>query len=291
MASGTILVPGGTGLVGSHAVRRWRTEGRKVVTVSSSGGGDMTADFTDLDAVRDAMARVGPSDVINFAALANVDRCEREPDLAHALNCDLARNIGIALPRGARFVHISTDMVYASAGMSHETDVDLLNIYARSKYAGDLAARDHGATVLRLNVFGRSTNPDRSSFSDWVIDAARNGRSISLYDDVLISPLSFGTIADLIMRVVADPRPGIFNFGSAGGASKAAIGLGLVQMLGLSADGISRTRLGAQESLPVKRPLDMRMDCGMFGETFGIRLPTTLEEMEKVAGEYQHHGA
>src|SRR5512141_1467328 len=71
---------------------------------------------TDLlapGAVQHLLEVVRPDWVIHCAALANLEACEADPDLARQLNTELPRSLANHVARGgARLLHVSTDSVF-----------------------------------------------------------------------------------------------------------------------------------------------------------------------------------
>ena len=65
-----------------------------------------------------------PDWVINCAALANLEACEAQPELAEKLNIELPEKLAQDVAKGgARLVHISTDAVFdGRKGDYSETD-------------------------------------------------------------------------------------------------------------------------------------------------------------------------
>lgn len=226
-----------------------------------------------LDAVR-------PDFVINLVAATNVDRCEERPDEAYRLNVRSVETLSGWLKRGqtCHLIHVSTDQVYEGEGPHREDDVNIVNVYALSKYAGELAALAAGATVLRSNFFGPSMLAGRSSFSDWIIARLRAGEAFTAFDDVAFTPLSMATLGAAIARVIEMPAPGVFNLGSRHGMSKAEFAFALARHFGLDASPI-RPGSHSAVKLRARRPLDMRMDSTLFEQTFGFILPGTEREI------------
>jgi dTDP-4-dehydrorhamnose reductase len=91
------------------------------------------------------IARERPDLVINLAAYTAVDRAESEPEAAWAINCAGAAHIAaISGEDGAPLVHLSTDYVFdgrKSEPYREEDAVNPLNVYGRSKEAGERAVR------------------------------------------------------------------------------------------------------------------------------------------------------
>ncbi len=68
--------------------------------------------------------KVGPEVIIHSAALTDVDRCERENELAYKMNVEGTRAIAMAAEKAGSFlVYISTDYVFdGMRGMYREDD-------------------------------------------------------------------------------------------------------------------------------------------------------------------------
>ncbi len=277
-----ILVTGASGLLGQTMVPHLMQAGHEVTSVGHSRAGsvDRCVDASDEKAVRALLDEVWPQIVINLVGHTNVDRCETHPDEAWRLNVKSVETLAgwVGEVDDCRLIHISTDQVYDGPGPHAEDPVDIVNVYALSKYAGELAALRCDATVLRTNFFGPSRLEGRASFSDWVLGRLRAGEAFIGFDDVFFSPLSMVTLSAAIERVAQMPRPGIYNLGSRGGLSKADFAEAIARHYGL--DGSLMTR-GSQADIDLKarRPGDMRMDSALFERTFDLILPETEDEI------------
>ena len=99
-------------------------------------------DIRDERALRTVLERTRPTTVFNAAAYTDVDRAEREPDLAFAVNGLAAEAVArSAAAIGAGIVHYSTDFVFDGESASPYDECDQpfpQGVYARSKLAGDL---------------------------------------------------------------------------------------------------------------------------------------------------------
>ena len=85
---GTVLVTGGAGYIGSHAVKALRQAGRDVVVVDNLSAGHpeavrgtplVQADVGDTEAIRETIRRHGVSAVMHFAAFLDVGESVRMP--------------------------------------------------------------------------------------------------------------------------------------------------------------------------------------------------------------------
>src|SRR5688572_8498331 len=98
-------------------------------------------DVCDPNAIQQTLRELKPSLVINASAYTDVDRAEKEPELAMNVNA-LAPGIMAEVSRtlGAVLVHFSTDYVFDGQGNTPYTENDRtspLNVYGRSKLMGE----------------------------------------------------------------------------------------------------------------------------------------------------------
>lgn len=109
-------------------------------------------DLSKPDDIRRTIREVQPKVIVNATAYNAVDRAEQEPDLAKAVNADaLAVMAEEARKIGASLVHYSTDYVFDGLKKSpyrEEDPPNPLNVYAKSKLAGEKAIRDSGVPHL-----------------------------------------------------------------------------------------------------------------------------------------------
>jgi dTDP-4-dehydrorhamnose reductase len=282
-----ILVTGATGLLGMSLAPLLAQRGHTVLRHGFRAGAELQADLRERGATAAMLDAAQPEVVVNLAALTNVDACEGDPDAAYRLNTLSVENLAHWLRgrAGSHLVHISTDMLYDGAGPHREDAIVVRNTYALSKVAAEIAAAGVGASVLRTNFFGRSLCPGRASFSDWLAGALRARSPVTVFDDVLFSPLSINTLCAMI-ALVAERRPaGVFNLGSREGMSKADFAFALADTLGLDGGAMTRGRSGA--ALKAYRPKDMRMDCSLFEQTMGLQLPALIDEIHTLRSDYR----
>ena len=91
-------------------------------------------DITNEDAVLRQVGGAQPDVVMNCVATADVDRCEREPEWAYAVNEQGVRNLARACRKfNSEFVHVSTDYVFDGEKQGFYTQEDEpnpLSVYA-----------------------------------------------------------------------------------------------------------------------------------------------------------------
>jgi dTDP-4-dehydrorhamnose reductase len=202
--------------------------GRSLVReIEASMGADLAfattraeVDLTKLDVLDDwldaALARSGgwPLDVvINAAAYTKVDTCETEAELAYQINALAPATLARAFAeREVRFIHVSTDYVFAGDADRPYREVDPTDprtVYGKSKRAGEIAVLGTHANALVARtswVFGPGRN-----FVVAILDQAasrKRGESegpLRVVDDQLGSPTSARDLASKLVEICIGP--------------------------------------------------------------------------------------
>ena len=203
----------------------------------------MVVDLVDGEKSFEMLTKIQPTIIINLASLTNVELCQDMLNMAYLANTRIVENLSdwiIKTEASCHLIQISTDHVYDGPELHVEEKVTLTNIYAFSKYAGELAATRIPSSILRTNFIGRSKINHRESLSDWVYTSLTNSKEIQVFDDVYFSPLSISALIELIQLVIEKKPVGIFNLGSHNGMSKADFSFFFAECLDLPTHSMSR---------------------------------------------------
>lgn len=275
------LVTGAFGLLGPYLQDAAAAE---TVLTTGRDRGDAPCDLTDARAVGEWIRATRPDVVLHAAAMTDVDACERDPAAAFALNAEAVRHLVEALPETAALIYFSTDQVYPDTEGPHgEETAEPINTYGRTKLAGENEALRHPrGLALRTNLFGRSRTVDRSSLSDFVTRGLADGKSITLFDDILFSPLHMVTLSELAVEASLRGLTGCYNLGCRRGASKAAFGLAVADHLGLDASSATVGPSPPTSPDRAPRPRDMRLAVNKIEDALGRSMPTLSEEIAKL---------
>ena len=217
------FVSGSRGQLGSALLEQLSRAG------ADADGADIdTFDVSDERAVRERIAHLArPLVWVNAAGFTQVDRCEREPELAHRGNAQAPALLARACAEvGARLVHVSTDYVFAGDAQRPYREDDPTaprSVYGRTKLEGDLAvlAASREFLVVRTSwVFGKGRNFIAAVLAQ---AAARRDGSASgplrVVDDQLGRPTYAVDLAAAIVQLVAARASGVVNFANQGIAS------------------------------------------------------------------------
>lgn len=204
-----VAVIGGSGILGPRIVAALQASGHQTVVASRTA--EARFDLV-VDDPRDRLARLEPDAVVLSAALADVDACEADPELAWRVNSRGPRRVaGWCASAGVPLLHVSTDAVFGGGrGWWNERDeVDPVNMYARSKFLGEREVLALGQTVIRTNFVGAGER----SLLRWLYDELSAGRTVTGFTDARFAPLSASAVAVTLVRVLERGALGLFHLG------------------------------------------------------------------------------
>lgn len=235
-----ILLFGATGMLGRAIAAEARRRGRTLVGASRHGP-DRAIDLCDADAARALVQSLRPELVINAAAVASIEACERDPALAYRVNAAAVAAMAEAC-RAAQtpLVHVSTDHFFTGDGDARHGEgapVTLLNEYARSKYLAEgFALVAPRALVLRTNVTGLRGRIGDPTFAEWALDALMRHKPLRLFEDYFTSTIDAPSFAVALFDLFGKGAQGIVNLGARTVASKRAFVHALARALPVRLD-------------------------------------------------------
>jgi dTDP-4-dehydrorhamnose reductase len=203
-----VLITGGGGQLASDLEVRLQ-DATELLSLSR---GEL--DVTDDAAVASAFEDLQPTLVLNCAAFHNVEVCEREEDLAFAVNARAVNRLAQHCARaGATFVHLSTNYVFDGSAIVPYDENALPNprsVYAISKLAGEHAALAYapGSLVVRTaGLYGLHGSASKGgNFVTRMIARAREQGTLTVVSDQLLTPTF---TADLAAGILAAVEAGI----------------------------------------------------------------------------------
>ena len=283
-----ILLTGKNGQLGFELQRALAPLG-EVVAVDAAD-----CDLTDTAAIDALLARVQPGVIVNPAAYTAVDRAEREPDLAAAVNVGAPQRFGDwAAAQGALVLHYSTDYVFdgAKPGRYVEDDPTApLGVYGLTKRDGEVALRAACPQHLILRT-SWVVGAHGANFAKTMLRLAAEREQLRVVADQWGAPTAAALLADLSAHLVRQWLRGSAA-GAAGGFPYGTYHVAnagettwcdyarFVLQTALDAGRTLRIRPEQVEAIttaeyptPAARPLNSRLDCSRFERTFGLRLP------------------
>ncbi|MFJ4633892.1 dTDP-4-dehydrorhamnose reductase [Streptomyces sp. NPDC088847] len=231
-----LVVTGADGLLGSRITNPTSPfhDGSRTVV----GFGKKELDITDAVALRTTIAQ--DDVVINCAAYTAVDAAETDIDRAFAVN-----TVGVGLlartcaEKQVRLVHISTGYVFdGSADNPYETfsPAAPINVYGRSKLAGEQAARTEFPDALIVRTMWLYSEKT-SGFPAALLSKCERGEPVSVVSDQFASPTYTDDLVFALSDLVAHPEPPLLTHATSTGAvSKYEFACAIAEVAGFDVD-------------------------------------------------------
>jgi dTDP-4-dehydrorhamnose reductase len=253
-------------------------------------------DLSDGHAIQKRIDDLKPGLIINASAYTDVDRSEKESELAMQINA-LAPGVMAERSRKLKavFIHYSTDYVFDGSKGSPYTESDPthpLNMYGKSKLAGEENIQQAGEAYLILRtswVYSLRGN----SFVNKVLKWSRQNRDLKVVSDQISSPTWARTLAEVTGFALAEhkedihaairERSGIYHLTGGGFTSRYEWAKQILANDPQRSEQIVQSIEPASSEefpTPAVRPLFSALDCSLFKERFGLQLPDWKETLQ-----------
>lgn len=257
MTEARYLITGGRGQLGRELAR---------LLPGAHAPGRAELSVTDLDPLREAIARTGATTVFNCAAYNAVDRAEQEPDVAMKVNAFGAGTLARACRlEKSRLIHFSTNYVFDGVAPAPYTEADEprpTSAYARSKREGEIQVLHElpDALVIRSSgLFGRGGSAVKGgSFPDRLLARAEAGHPLAVVADQRLNPTYTGHLAEASIAAAAAGLSGLLHLVADGCCSFHEFASEILRLAGVTAplaaiatspEGAARPRNGCLASI------------------------------------------
>jgi dTDP-4-dehydrorhamnose reductase len=251
----------------------------------------INADLLVPDAVRRVLVESKPEAVIHCAALANVDACETNPELAYQMNADLPVRLADACARQkVRLIHISTDAVFDGQKDGVYTEGDAPNpqgVYAQTKLDGERAVLrvNPMAVVVRVNFYGWSLS-GRRSLSEFFVNNLASGKSVNGFTDVIFCPMLVNHLGRLLIAMLEQGLHGLYHVVGPQAMSKYQFGTEIARKFGLKESLISPQSVD-KSGLTARRSHNLRLSTDKLSTDLKLTLPTFSTGLDEFYTQYQ----
>ncbi len=249
------------------------------------------ADLLGPGAVDRILDAARPDWLIHCAALADLEACEADPDLARRLNADLPGDLAAACARrGIRLVHISTDSVFDGMKAGIYTESDTPNppgVYSATKLQGEqnVLSVNPDAVIARVNFFGWSLGGKRS-ISEFFFNNLSAGRQCNGFTDIWFCPIFVGDLADTLLRMLAKGLSGLYHAVGSEALTKYDFGLRLARRFGF--DETLVTPISVEQSgLTAKRSPALRLSVHKLSTALGAEIPGISTGLDRFYTQFQ----
>ena len=276
-----LLITGASGLLGINLALEAMNE-HEVIGVDrgklkSAPFQVIKTNFFNSHAFEPMLDSTQPDWVINCAALANLEECEKHPDQAKILNVDLPRELAEACARrSTKFIHLSTDAVFDGTKEGAYTEDDEPSppgVYSQTKLDGERAVQEAnpGAIIARVNFFGWSLSGYRS-LGEFFVNNLSKGNNVNGFTDIIFCPMWVNHLAQMLIAMLEKDLHGLYHVVGAQPMNKYQFGMEVAKKFELN-EGLISPQSVEKSSLTAKRSHNLWLSTHKLSTDMGRPLP------------------
>lgn len=279
-----ILITGGNGMLASHIKSIFTKETSHQIYCL----GRQECDITEKVQLEEVVNKHHIEIIINTAAYTAVDLAETEKEAADKINHLGVQNIAqVANNNDIQVIHISTDYVFdgeQSSPIKEEEPTNPLSVYGQTKRDGELALqKQHSRSIIiRTSWLYDGTHPN---FFTTMKRLGGEKKEISVVNDQFGTPTYAPDLANAIRTIIThwsngnNPNYDIYHYSGEGITSWYDFAQEIFFKLAIpcAIHPVSTE----QFVRPAQRPKFAVLDKNKIKYTFGIKIPTWRESLQK----------
>ncbi len=281
MPNQTVLITGGTGLLGKNLLETVPAEVRAVATTHRRPAPAASRDcFLPLELTQEASVgrlfeTVRPDAVIHTASIGEVDEAEKNPDRVRAVNVEGTRFIRDACRRtGATLIFISSNAVFDGTSPPYKEEAPLraVNQYGRIKIEAEqlLASGDVPTLIVRpILMYGWPAEGGRENAVTRWLKTLEQGRPVQVSEEIVSMPLWVADCARAVWTGLLRNKRGILHVGGADRVTMLQFAREVCRCFGQDDRLLQILPAGAFNHL-APRPKDTSFDLTRLKAEFGI---------------------
>ncbi len=242
-----LLVFGGNGFVGGNLVELALEQGWQVVVADLAvyprvdGARWIGVDITQPDQILQVFQETKPDAVVNVAALADIDRVERDREFAWKINVDGARWVAHNCATiGTPYVFFSSDAVFdgLQGPYVEENLPNPVNYYGVTKAEAERAVlvSHPGAAVIRISLVLGMPRTTGNSFMAGLQEKLRVGKVVLCPPDEIRTPLDVHTLSACVLELMSVRFSGLLHIGCTESIDRYTLTRRLAQEMGYTQD-------------------------------------------------------
>ncbi len=173
-------------------------------------------DITNPQQVQTIIDKIDPHIIILTAALANMDLCESDHELAIQINVEGVRNI-VHHCQNRLLVFYSTDAIFdGKTGNYRENDpTDPINFYAKTKLQGENIVRTLPHHLIIRTCMQYTDQKDNPKFISWLIRNLSQGNPVNVATDHIVTITLIDDLAQATLQLIKKSCQGIYHVAGA----------------------------------------------------------------------------
>ncbi|MGC6424577.1 MAG: SDR family oxidoreductase [Lentimonas sp.] len=230
-----------------------------------------------------------PDAIINCAAISSPDAVDANPKRAEKVNVALPRYLAqLSTHIGARFIHISTDMVFDGHSEEAYRSTDMpapANLYGQTKLMAEREVLEHNPedpVVLRIPILMGNSPSGQRSVHEKLLAAIRAGEKPRLFCDEIRQPCSASNVAEVMLELTERrDLHGIFHWAGKEALSRFVIGQRILQHFGLPLDTIESV-CKSEDAAFVDRPTNLTFNLHPIVSKLKTKPASFDEQLEEL---------
>lgn len=290
-----VLVTGASGMLGATLYKMLEAN-HDVFATGNSNFKEQPKNYKvfDLNAesYEEVIAWSNPEIIILSGALTNGNYCNNNPEEAFNINGISVKKFTESTSKHVKFIYISTDAVFPSKlHLAKETDcVSPENVYGKSKELGEFFIKfsDRQFCIVRTTIVGLNLNSSKTGFVEWILNASKNAEAISLFNDVVFTPISIWDLGREIEHLISlnDFPNEILHISGTEIVTKYQFGKQLLNALGLRTQTIESGLISAFKDR-AKRCNDQTLSCEYYQKKYNRVLPKIADTIQTIIKNYE----
>ena len=227
---------------------------------------------------------INPDAVIHTAAIADIDFCQNNQDIAEKVNVGITKALAELCRRnGAKMVVCSTDTVFdGTKGMYTEDDSpNGINFYAETKIKAEefVKSLDNGVVARLSLVMGLPVMGSGNSFLAKTIEKLKLGESVKFPANEVRTPVDIITLGSALVELAGNKFAGIMHLSGNTKINRYEMACRIAEKLEYSKDLIIATDSNEMEGR-APRPNDASLDNSLAKKELNTPMCSLLEGLE-----------
>ena len=210
-----ILLTGASGLLGNAYAEVAIRRGHSIIALSGHREPvvegierSIRINARELEQITKLTLEIWPDVIVNCAAISSPADVDANPNLAEKINVALPRHLSqLSTHLGARFLHISTDMVFDGQSEAPYRSTDMpcpTNLYGQTKLMAEcevLKYNSEDPVVLRIPILTGNSPYGTRSVHEKLLGAIARGEKPKLFSDEIRQPCSASNVAEVLVEL------------------------------------------------------------------------------------------
>ena len=284
------LILGSSGFLGNYISQE--VKGDACLHTRTEQFGSKADYVSEIESERDVIRLFQQNNfttLINCVALADLEKCEADPESAIWLNQTLPMLLAKHSAKNEKkLVHISTDAVFnAESVFSNEEDPkNPQSIYAKTKLEGEknIIREAREFNVLRVNFYGKSVHG--KGILDFFYRKLKSNEQVLGYKDVFFTPLYARDTAKLVKIISNSGLNGTFHVVGTERLSKCEFGQKIARVMKKAEELIIPVEFN-QSPLAVNRTRELSLSTNKL-RNLGYIIPSLESGINRALAELEN---